>query len=53
MANTVAVKLAPDRKKFTEVIGGSGDLNADMEKFCATFAPLLEQNHKFFVRSWP
>lgn len=46
----VAMKLAPDRKKFMEVIGGSGDINADMEKFCATFSPLLEENHKFLVR---
>lgn len=46
----VAMKLAPDRKKFMEVIAGSGDINADMETFCATFAPLLEENHKFLVR---
>ncbi|KAJ4722743.1 glycolipid transfer protein 1 [Melia azedarach] len=46
---TVAMKLAPDRKKFMEVIGGSGDINADMEKFCATFSPLLEENHKFLA----
>ncbi|XP_043703272.1 glycolipid transfer protein 1-like [Telopea speciosissima] len=44
---TVAMKLAPDRKKFMDVIGGGGDLNADIEKFCSTFAPLLEENHKF------
>ncbi|KAI4303975.1 hypothetical protein MLD38_039550 [Melastoma candidum] len=46
---TVAMKLAPDRKKFMDVIGGAGDINADMEKFCATFAPLLEENHKFLA----
>ncbi|PKU65953.1 hypothetical protein MA16_Dca009028 [Dendrobium catenatum] len=46
-AFTVAMKLAPDRKKFMEVIGGSGDLNADIEKFCSTFAPLLAEIHKF------
>lgn len=46
---TVAMKLAPDRNKFMEVIGGSGDLNADMVKFCSTFSPLLEENHKFLA----
>ncbi|KAK6940643.1 Glycolipid transfer protein domain [Dillenia turbinata] len=45
----VAIKLAPDRKKFTEVIGRRGDLNSDMEKFCNAFSPLLEQNHKFLA----
>ncbi|RWW41312.1 hypothetical protein BHE74_00053208 [Ensete ventricosum] len=45
----VAMKLAPDRKKFMEVIGGSGEINADMEKFCTTFAPFLAENHKFLV----
>ncbi|KAJ0092680.1 hypothetical protein Patl1_25629 [Pistacia atlantica] len=46
---TVAMKLAPDRKKFMDVIGGSGDINADMEKFCANFSPFLEENHKFLA----
>ncbi|XP_008802174.1 glycolipid transfer protein 1-like [Phoenix dactylifera] len=46
---TVAMKLAPDRKKFMEVICGSGDINADIEKFCTTFAPLLAENHKFLA----
>ncbi|OAY65292.1 glycolipid transfer protein 1-like [Ananas comosus] len=46
---SVAMKFAPDRKKFMEVIGGSGDINADIEKFCATFAPLLAENHKFLA----
>uniref|UniRef100_A0A803PCZ1 Glycolipid transfer protein domain-containing protein n=1 Tax=Cannabis sativa TaxID=3483 RepID=A0A803PCZ1_CANSA len=46
---TVAMKLAPDRKKFMDVIGGSGDAMADIEKFCTTFSPLLEENHKFLV----
>ncbi|KAK9156403.1 hypothetical protein Sjap_003883 [Stephania japonica] len=46
---SVAMKLAPDRKKFMDVIGGTGDINADIEKFCSTFAPLLEENHKFLV----
>lgn len=47
---TVVMKLAPDRKKFMEVIGGNGDINADIEKFCTIFSPLLEQNHKFLAR---
>ncbi|KAF5183711.1 Glycolipid transfer protein [Thalictrum thalictroides] len=46
---TVAMKLAPDRKKFMDVIGGTGDINGDIEKFCATFSPLLEENHKFLA----
>ncbi|KAL3531211.1 hypothetical protein ACH5RR_010533 [Cinchona calisaya] len=46
---TLAMKLAPDRKKFMDVIGGTGDANADIEKFCATFSPLLEENHKFLA----
>ncbi|ERN18814.1 hypothetical protein AMTR_s00067p00099770 [Amborella trichopoda] len=44
---TVAMKLAPDKKKFMEVIGGDGDLNADIDMFCKTFSPLLQENHKF------
>jgi hypothetical protein len=44
------MKLAPDRKKFMDVIGGTGDIYADIEKFCTTFSPLLEENHKFLVR---
>lgn len=44
------MKLAPDRKKFMEVLGGSGDIYADIEKFCMSFSPLLEENHKFLVR---
>lgn len=46
------MKLAPDRKKFLEVLGDSGTLNADMEKFVVTFAPFLEENHKFLVSSF-
>ncbi|KAF9605710.1 hypothetical protein IFM89_018053 [Coptis chinensis] len=46
---TVAMKLAPDRKKFMDVLGETGDINADIEKFCATFTPLLEENHKFLA----
>jgi len=46
----VAMKLAPDRKKFMEVIQGTGgDISADIHKFCADFSPLLEENHKFLV----
>ena len=47
----VAIKLAPDRKKFMEIISGSGNINADIEKFCSTFSPLLAENHKFLVSS--
>ena len=46
---TVAMKLAPDRKKFIDVISGSGDINADIEKFCSSFTPLLQDNHKFLA----
>ncbi|KAJ3688927.1 hypothetical protein LUZ61_018091 [Rhynchospora tenuis] len=46
---TVAMKLAPDRNKFMEIIGGGGDINADIEKFCSSFFPLLEENHKFLA----
>lgn len=46
---TVAMKLAPDRKKFMDVIGGTGDINGDIAKFCTTFSPLLEDNHKFLA----
>ncbi|GLU08196.1 hypothetical protein SLE2022_251200 [Rubroshorea leprosula] len=46
---TVAMKLAPDRKKFMEVIAGSGDVNVDIEKFCSTFPTFLEENHKFLA----
>ncbi|KAK7391718.1 hypothetical protein VNO78_20137 [Psophocarpus tetragonolobus] len=47
---TVAMKLAPDRKKFMDVIQGTGDVSADMKKFCNDFSPLLEENHKFLAR---
>ncbi|XP_058211351.1 glycolipid transfer protein 1 isoform X3 [Rhododendron vialii] len=47
---TVAIKLAPDRKKFMELIGGgNGDLDPDMEKFCTTFSPMLHEIHKFLA----
>lgn len=48
----LAMKLAPDRKKFMEVLGGTGDVNADIEKFCTTFPPFLEENHKFLVSTF-
>ncbi|KAG6764575.1 hypothetical protein POTOM_032049 [Populus tomentosa] len=45
--STVVMKLVPDRKKFMEVISGPGNVSADMEQFCTTFPPFLEENHKF------
>ncbi|KAK2375113.1 glycolipid transfer protein [Trifolium repens] len=50
ITSPVAMKLAPDRKKFMEVIQGGADVNADIEKFCTTFSPYLEENHKFLAR---
>ncbi|XP_059660318.1 glycolipid transfer protein 1-like [Cornus florida] len=44
-----AMKLAPNREKFMEVIKGTGDINLDIENFCSTFSPLLEENHKFLA----
>ncbi|KAL6192026.1 hypothetical protein ACLB2K_038413 [Fragaria x ananassa] len=46
---SVAMKLAPDRKKFMDVIGGNGDIMGDIEKFCTNFSPLLQENHKFLA----
>ncbi|XP_004296382.1 PREDICTED: pleckstrin homology domain-containing family A member 8 [Fragaria vesca subsp. vesca] len=46
---SVAMKLAPDRKKFMDVIGGDGDIMGDIEKFCTNFSPLLQENHKFLA----
>lgn len=46
----VAIKLAPDRKKFMEVLGHEGDIQGDMLKFCTNFSPILAQIHKFLVR---
>ncbi|KAG8370445.1 hypothetical protein BUALT_Bualt14G0117700 [Buddleja alternifolia] len=47
---TVATKLAPDRKKFMEVLGSQGDeIYSDMQKFCTNFSPILEQIHKFLA----
>ncbi|CAK7346364.1 unnamed protein product [Dovyalis caffra] len=45
----VALKLAPDRKKFMSVVGVKGDDVSDMEKFSGRFSPLLEENHKFLA----
>ncbi|KAH9626454.1 hypothetical protein KSS87_004955 [Heliosperma pusillum] len=46
---SVAMKLAPDRKKFMEVLGGDA-VKSDLESFLTTFTPLLQQNHKFLAR---
>ncbi|CAN1279269.1 Glycolipid transfer protein 1 [Linum perenne] len=45
----VAMKLGPDRKKFMDVVSGTGDINADIERFCSTFSPFLAENHKFLA----
>uniref|UniRef100_A0A0E0G9V0 Glycolipid transfer protein domain-containing protein n=1 Tax=Oryza nivara TaxID=4536 RepID=A0A0E0G9V0_ORYNI len=47
--NWVAMKLAPNREKFMEVISGTGDIKADIEKFCTTFYPFLKENHDFLA----
>ncbi|XP_010556912.1 PREDICTED: glycolipid transfer protein 1-like [Tarenaya hassleriana] len=46
---SMALKLAPDRKRFMDIISGSGDINADMDKFCSEFGRLLQDNHKFLA----
>ncbi|KAL0414291.1 UNVERIFIED_CONTAM: Glycolipid transfer protein 1 [Sesamum radiatum] len=46
---SVAIKLAPDRKKFMEVIGTEGDIYGDMQKFCTNFSPILGEIHKFLA----
>lgn len=46
---TVAMKLAPNKDKFMEVISGTGDIKADIEKFCTTFYPFLKENHDFLA----
>ncbi|GAB4850876.1 Glycolipid transfer protein 1 [Ancistrocladus abbreviatus] len=43
----VAMKLAPDRKKFMGVLGGDDNIKGDIVEFLAKFSPLLQQNHKF------
>uniref|UniRef100_A0A803LA61 Glycolipid transfer protein domain-containing protein n=1 Tax=Chenopodium quinoa TaxID=63459 RepID=A0A803LA61_CHEQI len=45
----VLIKLAPDRKKFMCSIGGSVEINAEIEKLCRTFASVLEENHKILA----
>ncbi|CAH9075470.1 unnamed protein product [Cuscuta epithymum] len=45
----VAMKLAPERKKFMDVIGGTGNINNDINNFCTTFSPFLEENHKYLA----
>uniref|UniRef100_A0A453P402 Glycolipid transfer protein domain-containing protein n=1 Tax=Aegilops tauschii subsp. strangulata TaxID=200361 RepID=A0A453P402_AEGTS len=45
----VAMKLAPNKDKFMEVISGTGDIKADIEKFCTTFYPFLKENHDFLA----
>ncbi|KAL5561940.1 hypothetical protein UlMin_031687 [Ulmus minor] len=46
---SVAMKLAPDRKKFMEVLGGAANIDSDIDRFCTNFSPLLQQNHKFLA----
>ncbi|KAL8158351.1 hypothetical protein AgCh_002877 [Apium graveolens] len=48
---TVAIKLVPDRKRFLEVLGkgGAENIQADMEKFCTEFSPILRGIHKFLA----
>jgi len=48
-AFTMAMKLAPNREKFMEVISGTGDIKADIENFCMTFHPFLKENHDFLA----
>ncbi|KAE9585525.1 hypothetical protein Lal_00017788 [Lupinus albus] len=47
----LAIKLAPDRKKFMETISPSGtrDIGPDIEKFCTGFSSVLAENHKFLA----
>ncbi|KMT16590.1 hypothetical protein BVRB_3g048780 [Beta vulgaris subsp. vulgaris] len=45
---SIAMKLAPDRTKFMEVLGGEA-AKCDIEQFLTTFTPLLQQNHKFLA----
>ncbi|CAH9103878.1 unnamed protein product [Cuscuta europaea] len=44
---TVAIKLAPDRKKFMEVIVGAGNSYEEMEALYTSFSPILQEIHKF------
>ncbi|KMT05862.1 hypothetical protein BVRB_7g165240 [Beta vulgaris subsp. vulgaris] len=45
----VLIKLAPDRKKFMCSIGGSDEVNVEIEKLCRNFASVLEDNHRFLA----
>ncbi|XP_061343476.1 glycolipid transfer protein 1-like [Gastrolobium bilobum] len=45
----VAIKLLPDRKKFMEIISGTGDFDSDMEKFCTGFSSVLAENHQYLA----
>ncbi|XP_074267576.1 glycolipid transfer protein 1-like [Silene latifolia] len=45
----VLIKLVPERKKFMEWVGMSSEVNAEIDKLCKMFAPVLEDNHKFLV----
>ncbi|XP_047980039.1 glycolipid transfer protein 1-like [Salvia hispanica] len=47
---TVGLTLAPERKKFMEVLGKhGGDINTDMQKFCTEFSPILQKIHRFLA----
>ncbi|RAL38356.1 unnamed protein product [Cuscuta campestris] len=47
---SVAIKLAPDRKKFMEVIvGGGRNSYGEVEAFYTTLSPILHQIHKFLA----
>lgn len=43
------MKLAPERTKFMNSIGVNDEVGLEIKKFCATFSPILEENHKFLV----
>lgn len=45
----VVMKLAPERKKFMNSIGVNDEVGLEIKKFCATFSPILEENHKFLA----
>ncbi|VFQ76845.1 unnamed protein product [Cuscuta campestris] len=46
---SVAIKLAPDRKKFMEVIVGGRNSYGEVEAFYTTLSPILHQIHKFLA----
>ncbi|KAI4349373.1 hypothetical protein L6164_009965 [Bauhinia variegata] len=46
----VAMKLAPERKKFLETISSPGDdFESDIGKFCTNFSSVLQENHNFLA----